>query len=153
MRVLALALLLLAAVRPAAAEGDPFLRRTPTVRAVEKVGPSVVNITTEQVAQESPFGAFGGQQGQPGLEWFFRDFVEPRLPSRTQSLGSGVVIDGERHVLTNEHVVAQAERIQVTLADGRQFDARLVGADPNNDLAVLLVQTQDSIPWTAPGGS
>jgi Do/DeqQ family serine protease len=150
MRPAALCLLLLAAAASAAAEGDPFLRRTATVRAVEKVGPSVVNITTEQMVQGSPFAPFGGQ---PGFEWFFRDFFEPRFPSRTQSLGSGVVIDADRHVLTNEHVVAAAEAIQVTLADGRQFGARLVGADPNNDLAVLRLDTEESVPWTAPGAS
>jgi len=135
---------------PAAAE-DPFLRRTATVRAVEKVGPSVVNITTEQLAGARPFQTFPG--GPPGLEWFFRDFFEPRAPSRTQSLGSGVVIDANRHVLTNEHVVASADRVRVTLADGRQFGARLVGADPNNDLAVLRLETDEPVPWTPPGRS
>jgi S1-C subfamily serine protease len=143
----ALAALLLAA--PAAAD-DPFLRRTATVRAVEKVGPSVVNITTEQRVQGGPFQP---SPGGPGLDWFFRDFFEPRFPSRTQSLGSGVVIDAGRHVLTNEHVVAAADRIRVTLADGRQFDARLVGADPNNDLAVLQLETGEPVPWTAPASS
>jgi S1-C subfamily serine protease len=149
MRALAL-LLLLALAPPAAAEGDPFLRRTPTVRAVERVGPSVVNITTEQAAEGGPFQPFGAQ---PGLDWFFRDFFEPRFPTPTQSLGSGVVIDGERHVLTNEHVVAAADVIRVTLADGRQFGARLVGADPNNDLAVLQIEADGEIPWTPPGAS
>ncbi len=148
LRVLAATLLVAAG---AAAEGDPFLRRTATVRAVEKVGPSVVNITTEQAPQgRSPFAPFGGP---PGFEWFFRDFFEPSLPQPSQSLGSGVVIDAERHVLTNEHVVAAADRIKVTLADGRQFEARLVGADPNNDLAVLELQTEEAVPWTPPGRS
>ena len=144
------ALLLLALALPAAGEGDPFLRRTPTVRAVERVGPSVVNITTEQARQGGPFRPFGGQ---PGFEWFFRDFFEPRFPSPSQSLGSGVLIDAERHVLTNEHVVASADRIRVTLADGRQLGAQLVGADPNNDLAVLRIESGEALPWTAPGAS
>jgi serine protease Do len=143
-------LVLLLAASAASAEGDPFLRRTATVRAVEKVGPSVVNVTSEQAVQQSPFG---GGRGNPGFEWFFRDFFEPRLPQPAQSLGSGVVIDAERHVLTNEHVVAAADRIQVTLADGRQFGARLVGADPNNDLAVLQLETDEAVPWTPPGRS
>jgi S1-C subfamily serine protease len=139
--------------QPAASEGDPFLRRTATVRAVEKVGPAVVNITTDQVVQGGGPSPFAPNAGPPGFDWFFRDLFEPRLPSHVQSLGSGVVIDPERHVLTNEHVVAAAERIRVTLADGRQFDARLVGADPNNDLAVLELDTKDSVPWTPPGSS
>jgi serine protease Do len=140
-----------AAADIAAAAGDPFLRRTATVSAVEKVGPSVVNITTQTVVQASPFAPF---RGTPGFDRFFRDFFEPRGPSHTsQSLGSGVVIDAQRHVLTNEHVVASADEIQVTLADGRQLAARLVGADPNNDLAVLQIQTEEPVPWTLPGAS
>ncbi|MCP5071517.1 MAG: PDZ domain-containing protein [bacterium] len=133
---------------PAGAE-DPFLRRTATVGAVEKVGPAVVNITTEQIARRrrSPF------RGDPFFDRFFRDFSEPRLRQRAQSLGSGVVIDDARHVLTNEHVVARADVIRVTLADGREFEAKLVGADPNNDLAVLQLLTEDDIPWVDPGSS
>ncbi|HEX2485623.1 MAG TPA: trypsin-like peptidase domain-containing protein [Myxococcota bacterium] len=141
---------LVASLAAPAGADDPFLRRTATVRAVERVGPSVVNITTEQAARGAPFRS---APGAPGLDWFFRDFFEPRFPSRTQSLGSGVVIDAERHVLTNEHVVAAADRIRVTLADGRQFGASLVGADPNNDLAVLRLETGESVPWTAPASS
>jgi serine protease Do len=136
---------------PAArAEGDPFLRRTATVRAVEKVGPSVVNITTEQRVQaRNPFQPFGS----PGFDRFFRDFFEPRLPSKRTSLGSGVVIDRAGHVLTNEHVVAAADSIRVTLGDGREFAASLVGADPNNDLAVLQLEDAAGAPWTEPGTS
>ena len=58
-----------------------------------------------------------------------------------------MLIDAERHVLTNEHVVARASRIRVTLADGREFDATLIGADPNNDIAVLRAETQEKLPW------
>jgi len=135
----------------ASSAGDPFLRRTATVRAVERVGPSVVNITTERrVKARSPFQPFAGT---PGFDRFFRDFFEPRRPSQRSNLGSGVVIDREGHVLTNEHVVAAADSIRVTLADGREFEAALVGADPNNDLAVLALIDATNVPWTAPGTS
>ena len=147
---LAASVALVASLAAPAGADDPFLRRTATVRAVERVGPSVVNITTEQTTRSAPFRP---APGAPGLDWFFRDFFEPSFPSRTQSLGSGVVIDAERHVLTNEHVVAAADRIRVTLADGRQFGARLVGADPNNDLAVLHLETDEPVPWTEPASS
>jgi serine protease Do len=140
----------LAMSAPAAAN-DPFLRRTAAVIAVEKVGPAVVNITTEtQVRQQSPFE---GLRGDPFFDRFFRDFFEPSRPRTAQSLGSGVLIDADRHVLTNEHVVARASRIKVSLADGREFDAQLVGADPNNDLAVLRVETDEKLPWVVPGTS
>jgi Do/DeqQ family serine protease len=121
------------------------------VRVVERTGPAVVNVTAEQRApQANPFRQFSGD---PFFDRFFQDFFEPRVPQAQQSLGSGVLIDAQRHVLTNEHVVSRADSIRVSLADGREFDARLIGADPNNDIAVLEVQTQEEIPWIAPGSS
>jgi serine protease Do len=129
---------------------DPFLRHTATVTVVEKVGPAVVNITTERVVTRgSPFNPLFQD---PTFDQFFRDFFEPRRQT-LQSLGSGVIIDRDRHVLTNEHVVSRASRIRVSLADGREFDASVVGADPNNDLAVLQIESKEKLPWVAPGTS
>ena len=111
----------------------------------------MVNITTERVvAGQSPFQRFGND---PFFDRFFEDFFEPRVPHTIQSLGSGVLIDAERHILTNEHVVGRASRIRVTLADGREFDATLIGADPNNDIAVLRAETQEKLPWIPLGTS
>jgi serine protease Do len=136
----------------AARADDPFLRRTATVRVVEKVGPSVVNITTERVVRRSnPFS--GPFTQDPFFDRFFRDFFEPRSPQTTQNLGSGVLIDAEGHVLTNEHVVSRADRIRVVLADGRELEANLIGADPNNDIAVLEVKSDERLPWIPTGGS
>ncbi|MBW2500673.1 MAG: trypsin-like peptidase domain-containing protein, partial [Deltaproteobacteria bacterium] len=144
-------LLIAALPTPSAAAGDPFLRRTATVEVVEKVGPSVVNITTERITQtQSPFG--GRRSFDPFFDEFFQNFFEPRQRT-VQSLGSGVVFDREGHVLTNEHVIARADRVRVTLSDGREFDADLVGADPNNDLAVLAIRTEEQLPFTPPGSS
>jgi serine protease Do len=141
---------LLAHAVPASA-ADPFLRRTAAVEAAERVGPAVVSITTEtDVQQQNPFQGFRG--GDPLFDRFFQDFFEGRRPRTAMGLGSGVLIDGDGHVLTNEHVVARASRIKVNLSDGREFDARLVGADPNNDIAVLQVQTEEDLPWVAPDG-
>jgi serine protease Do len=124
---------------------DPFLRRTITVEVVEKVGPAVVNITTERLVQQSnPFGRHGDDVF---FDRFFRDFFEPQLPRKAKSLGSGVLIDAQGHVLTNEHVVGRADVIRIAIADGREFDAELIGADPNNDLAVLRVLSDEKLPW------
>ena len=140
----------LATVPPASAQ-DPFLRRTTTVRVVEQASPAVVNVMTEQqVTRGNPFQPFARD---PFFDRFFRDFFEPRGPETAQNLGSGVLIDATGHVLTNEHVVSQADRIRVSLADGREFDARLIGADPNHDVAVLVVETEEKLPWIQPGRS
>ena len=136
---------------PAAWAQDPFLRRTATVRVVESAGPAVVNITTEKMAAGgSPF-----QQPIPQSPFqnYFNNLFAPRTPRSVQNLGSGVIISPQGHVLTNEHVVALATRISVTLADGRAFDAQIVGADPTNDLAVLLIETDVPLPWVRPSSS
>jgi serine protease Do len=143
-------LLALGLVTSAANANDPFLRRTITVRVVEEAGPAVVNITTERVVDRgTPFRGF---IGDPFMDRFYQDFFDRRARSQTvQNLGSGVLIDSHRHVLTNEHVIAGASRIRVSLSDGREYEATLVGADPNNDLAVLRVETEDELPWIPPG--
>lgn len=134
------ALAFAAACAAAAAHAqDPFLRRTATVAVVEKVGPAVVNITTEKTVQvRNPF---------------FDLFFEPTLRRPVESLGSGIVIDASGRVLTNEHVVRGAETITATLADGRELPAKLIGADPNNDLAVLQLENPQEVPWIPPGTS
>jgi len=129
--------------------GDPFLRHTASVEVAKRVGPAVVNITTEQIIKyQSPFRR---QNNDPFFDRFFRDFYEPRASQTVQSLGSGVIITPAGHVLTNEHVVARASRVWITLADGREFEADVVGADPTNDVAVLQAKGAEDLPWIEPG--
>lgn len=126
---------------------DPFLRHTATVAAVQKVGPAVVTITSSR-AMKNPFRTAGNESV---FQRFRQDFGR-RQPSDVE-LGSGIIIDPQGHVLTNEHVTARASQIRVKLADGRSFAASVVGADPNNDLAVLQIETEESLPWITPGHS
>ncbi len=138
-------ILVLSLTAAAANAHDPFLRRTTAVEVVERVGPSVVNITTERIVKGH--NAFGNRTGNPFFDRFFQDFFEPRFPQTSNSLGSGVVIDDKGHILTNQHVIALADRIRVSVGDGREFDAKLIGADPNNDLAVLKAEAAGDLPW------
>jgi len=134
------------------ANAEHYNRETPVVKAVRAVSPAVVNISSQiQVRQaQHPFSGMA----PPHLEWFFRDFFDPGWERRyrSTSLGSGVIIDGERgFILTNAHVVARAGTITVTLMDERQFEAQLVGSDPDSDLAVLRIEADEPLPAVAMG--
>lgn len=103
--------------------------------AVQVAAPAVVNIyTTQNVRRVNPFLA------DPFLRRFFGDGMpENRMES---SLGSGVIVSPEGYVLTNNHVVAQADEIVVKLQDGRETKARVIGADPGTDLALLRISLE-----------
>jgi Do/DeqQ family serine protease len=99
--------------------------------AVQAAAPAVVNIYTARLVTE--------RVAPSSLEEMFGDFW-PRYQQRIErSLGSGVIVDAQGHIVTNHHVIANAEAINVQLADGRTADARIVGRDPDSDLAVLIV--------------
>ncbi|MBD3309329.1 Do family serine endopeptidase [candidate division KSB3 bacterium] len=126
------------------------LRRTPTVVAVEKISSAVVNISTESIVRSrSPFGF-----SDPFFDQFFDDFFDPAPRQYTRnSLGSGVLIDERGYILTNYHVIQRASKIQITLVDNREFDGELVGSDPQSDLAVVKVLTDESLPVAEMGTS
>jgi serine protease Do len=116
---------------------------TPIVRAVR---PAVVNIKVE-VAEEVAT-AEGGGEAEPGMEDFFRRFfggempegMDPRQPRRRPGEGSGFVVDSKGYIMTNRHVVADADRVQVRFADEEEFiDAKVIGVDEETDLAVVKV--------------
>ena len=117
-------------------------RRTAIVNAVERASPAVVNISAiRSVAQLTPFE-----------EWFWGDL--PQVQRRSlREVGSGVIISKEGHILTNHHVIEQAEKITVAIADGRQFKAEILGYDFLSDLALLKVNTKEDLPKIEWGNS
>ncbi len=122
-------------------------RRTPVVEVVERAGPSVVNISTRVGVRENPF-----RRRNPIFRDFFGRYARPR--AQEESLGSGVIIHKAGLVLTNEHVVARATDITVTLADRRSLAADVIGADPDFDIAVLKIRdAPDDLPVIRIGGS
>jgi serine protease Do len=144
-------LALIALPLAAPAEVNP-IRRTPVVEAVRKVSPAVVNISTETIVarQTGPFPTFQ----DPFFDQFFHDFFEPRVERYQQtSLGSGVVIRPDGYILTNQHVILRGSKIKVTLADDRDFEAQLIGADSDSDLAVLKVKADKPLPYINMGTS
>jgi Do/DeqQ family serine protease len=132
---------LLAALRsagaalPAVVDGQPLPSLAPML---ENVTPAVVNISTLNLVrtQDHPL------LRDPFFRWFF-DSPRGSRERRSQSLGSGVIVDAERgHVLTNHHVIEKADEIRVTLRDGRELQAELLGSDPETDIAVLEIPAQ-----------
>ncbi len=121
------------------------------VRVAEASSPAVVNISTEVIPERgvNPFYRF---RGSPFFDDFFRDFFES--PSRSQSsLGSGVIIESDGTILTNEHVILRAAKIKVTLLDGREFEGKLIGSDPESDLAVIRIVGEGPFPTIEMGTS
>jgi len=141
---------------PGPTEGRDSERETPVVRAVRKVAPAVVNISSTQEIRSRPH-PFGDFPMDPFFEQFFNDFFEAerRRGSRSStSLGSGVIIDGEKgYLLTNAHVVEKAGAITVTLKDQRVIEAEIIGIDSLLDLAVLRIRSEASLPSVEMGSS
>lgn len=129
-----------AGTQPAPASSPVFAESTPAMQgpervtyasAVERAAPAVVNIYTARVVNEridpSPLGELFGN---------VLPYIRPRIE---RSLGSGVIVDGSGHIVTNYHVIANAGAIRVQVADGRVATPKVVGVDPDTDLAVLKV--------------
>jgi serine protease DegS len=116
---------------------DPALAGSPLLResgpqgsfsaAVRAAAPAVVSVYAQRTerAPASVFDPLFGQQLRPRVQ---------------QALGSGVIVDGQGHIITNHHVIAGSDRIRVQLSDGREADVAVVGSDPGTDLAVLQIK-------------
>jgi serine protease DegQ len=134
------------AIRESSSPGPAALpasggRQVSFSEAAKKAIPAVVNISaTKQVKRKNPL------MDDPVFRRFFGDRFN--TPETQLSLGSGVVVSREGYILTNDHVVEGVSEVQVALSDGRTFAAKVVGSDPDTDLAVVRVNAPGMIPIT-----
>ena len=133
---------------------------------VEKVAPAVVNITTSAVVAQ-PAGGPGFPEGSPFSDLFrdFRDFGFPgfprdregqphrQAPQRSNALGSGFVISADGFIVTNNHVIDGADSIEIEFYSGTRLPAKVIGTDPNTDVALLKVESDAAIPFVTFGNS
>jgi serine protease Do len=127
---------------------------TSFAQLAQSLSPTVVNVKVTSVAP-ADFDGHGFQEGPFG-EFFDRFFEHmPRNPKghRSQGAGSGVIISSDGYILSNNHVVEHAQEITVTLDNEKQYPAEIVGRDPKTDLAVLKIDTGDTLPAAALGSS
>jgi serine protease Do len=104
----------------------------------DHVTPSVVAIQTTRLPSARPRG------GRPDIEEFFRNFQpEPQQRAPQEASGTGFIVSKDGYILTNNHVVADADKVSVTLSDKRVFDAKVVGRDPSTDVAVIKIDGDD----------
>ncbi|MEM9044467.1 MAG: DegQ family serine endoprotease [Pseudomonadota bacterium] len=122
----------------------------------ERLSPSVVNISTSQTVERPQQGTPQVPEGSP-FEDLFRDFFnrrgQPQGPREVQSLGSGFVISADGFVVTNNHVIADADEIQVNFPNGESLTATLIGTDPQTDIALLKVEPAGPLPFVKFGDS
>jgi serine protease Do len=120
-----------------------------------KARPSVVNISAVKVVEASPLGLENPRGSADALRDLFRHFFGDRFSRKfkQRSLGSGFIIDRDGLVLTNNHVVANTEEIEVTLADDTAYKAEIVGRDPRTDLALIRIDADKALVPLALGDS
>lgn len=129
---------------------------------VEILLPSVVNISTTQAVETARSGENDGQGFEFPPNSPFREFFDQfnrrrggngEAPHRATSLGSGFIISAEGHVVTNNHVIEGADKITVTLQNGKKYEAKLLGKDSKTDIALLKVEPEESLPFVKFGDS
>jgi len=124
-----------------------YSRENAITKAVELVRPSVVsvNVIKTEVIRNNRFNSFF-------FDDFFRDFFPRQYERKVQNLGSGVIISEDGYIITNSHVVKGATKIKVILSDGSNLEAKLVGNDDKNDIAVIKVSGKN-LPYAKLGRS
>jgi serine protease Do len=120
----------------------------------EQVGPAVVNIQVEKTGRDEevarPF------EGHPFGDERFKDFFGKPMPPqerRQAGIGTGFIIDKSGYIITNNHVVEDADKIKVKLKDEREFEAKVIGRDPQTDLALIKIEPKGELPVVSLGRS
>ncbi|MCG3111572.1 MAG: DegQ family serine endoprotease [Candidatus Manganitrophus sp. SB1] len=135
-------------------EGAPLQVAVPPddlfIDIAKRVTPAVVNISTTRVVK-------GREDDDPFNDPFFRRFFGdrpfdrqgPPRQRRSQGLGSGVIVDPSGIIITNNHVVENADEVEVLLGDKREFKGKVIGSDPKSDLAIVKIDAEDlpTVPW------
>src|SRR5215470_927025 len=130
---------------------DPIPSSNSFASIVNRVEPAVVNIATTQVMDRKSKRHRSGDEDDPSEDFFFHFFDGPRAE---RSLGSGVIVDKSGFILTNNHVVEQATKIQVQLyGDTTKYTAKVVGVDEATDLAVIKIDAGKELPFAKLGNS
>jgi serine protease Do len=137
---------------------DPIPSSNSFSSIVTRVEPAVVNIATTQVMdRKSAHKRHPGQEDDPSEDFFFHFFdgkPDNGQPQAERSLGSGVIVDKRGYILTNNHVVDQATKVQVTLSgDTTKFTAKVIGVDEATDLAVIKIDAGKDLPFAKLGNS
>jgi serine protease Do len=136
---------------------DPISLSSAFATISKSLGPAVVNISTTQVIEKPKGGRNPRGQGEndPFQDFFDRFFDSPEdAPDAERSLGSGVIVDKKGFILTNDHVIDEATKIQVALdGDGHHYSARVIGADKDTDLAVIKIDADHDLPVAKLGNS
>jgi serine protease Do len=129
--------------RPLNAEVKPLAEVSNAFNKIAAdVTPAVVSIDAERDPREARQPR-GQQRIPPGLEDFFRQFEQPGRQLPEEASGSGFIVSKDGYILTNNHVVADFDRVRVTLTDRRTFSAKVVGRDPDTDLAVIKIDAEN----------
>ena len=142
-------------------EASPTKEKQVFVTLAAKCMPATVNISTTKVVKRRDrpsYHPFGG--GDDSFREFFGDEFYDRffgqMPQKDytlRSLGSGFIIDQEGHIITNNHVIEEADEIKVRLSDKEEYDAKLVGRDSKTDIALIKIDPPDGLPMVALGDS
>lgn len=161
--VLAIGVVAIVVIAPAISRAAPFwtdlrgddVRRVDTlpdfIDLAARLSPAVVNIATEQKSPNASADSSPDSDADP-FDRYGQPFEHYGL-ERPHSLGSGFIINKAGYILTNDHVIEDARRIRVSLKDGRQFVARVIGADAKSDVALLKIHSAHDLPVAPLGDS